>query len=189
MEIDGELDDDIFVVRSFIMVENGVGSMEDPKLGNTTIRGGEGADVFYVSSHDDPMADMPVYIANNFVDIDGGTGWNNLTLFGTEQNDRFIVEDGLVFSGGLSVHYINVAYLAVAGESGDDEIIILSTTPSIMLSVYGGLGSDNIIVSPTTVLPVESKNYRGHRGIIEHTGAFVLLLPLHLIHIFIHCIN
>lgn len=39
------------------------------------------------------------------------------------------------------------------------------------MSIYGGLGSDNVSVSPNSVSPVEARNLRGHRGIIEH--AFV----------------
>jgi hypothetical protein len=144
------------------------GSLDDPQLGNATLRGGEDVDVFYVASHHDPTEDMPVYIVNNFVDIDGGTGWNNLTLFGTEQDDKYIVENGIVSSGSLSVDYMNIAYLAVAGEAGNDEITILNTNPDTHLSVFGGMGSDTFIFTPTTISPVESKNRRGHRGVIEH---------------------
>lgn len=52
---------------------------------------------------------------------------------------------------------------------GDDEIIVLSTSPSTILSIYGGLGSDTFNITPRTVEPVISKNLRGHRGIIEHS--------------------
>jgi hypothetical protein len=47
-------------------------------------------------------------------------------------------------------------------------MVILSTRPNMLLSVYGGLGSDTFIITPRTVDPVISKNLRGHRGIIEH---------------------
>ena len=39
----------------------------------------------------------------------------------------------------------------------------------MFLSIYGGLGSDDFIITPTSVSPVVSKNRRGHRGIISHT--------------------
>ena len=52
---------------------------------------------------------------------------------------------------------------------GDDEIVVLSTIPSMVLSIYGGLGSDSFVITPRSVSPVVSKNLRGHRGIIEHT--------------------
>lgn len=46
---------------------------------------------------------------------------------------------------------------------------MLSTEPSMFLSLYGGLGSDAFIVTPNVVSSMVSKNFRGHRGIIEHT--------------------
>ena len=39
----------------------------------------------------------------------------------------------------------------------------------MFLSIYGGLGSDDFIITPTSVSPILSKNRRGHRGIISHT--------------------
>ena len=123
IELDGERGRDVFVVRSFIWVINPEdGSIEAPSLGNATIRGGEDVDDFYIASHNDPVEDMPPYIVNNYVDIDGGIGRNNLTIYGTEQNDKYVVENGLVSSGGLSINYINIAYLAVAGEAVSSSI-------------------------------------------------------------------
>lgn len=169
IELDGEMGNDAFVVRSFIYVTAEGNSPQELQLGNATIRGGEGVDQFYVAGHDDPLQGMPSYISNHFVDVDGGSGPNNLTLYGTEQNDKYIVKDDMVSSGGLSVKYINIANLAVAGEAGDDEITVLSTNPNIVLSLYGGLGSDAFFITPHSVSPVQSKNPRGHHGIIEHT--------------------
>lgn len=123
IELDGERGRDVFFVRSFIWVINPEdGSIEAPSLGNATIRGGEDVDDFYIASHNDPVEDMPPYIVNNYVDIDGGIGRNNLTIYGTEQNDKYVVENGLVSSGGLSINYINIAYLAVAGEAVSSSI-------------------------------------------------------------------
>ena len=71
LELDGGSGDDLFIVRSFIQVAVD-GSIEDLQRGNTTIRGGDGVDEFYIASHEDPTEDMPSYISNNFVDVDGG---------------------------------------------------------------------------------------------------------------------
>ena len=38
----------------------------------------------------------------------------------------------------------------------------------MFLSIYGGQGSDDFIITPNSVSPVVSKNRRGHRGIIQH---------------------
>ena len=59
--------------------------------------------------------------------------------------------------------------LLAQGLEGGDEFVVLSTNPSLLVSLYGGLGSDSFIFTPQTVEPVISKNLRGHRGIIDHT--------------------
>jgi len=117
----------------------------------------------------DPGEDFPDYVVNSLVDIDGGTGRNTLTIVGTEAGDRYVIQDGAIFGGGLNVKFTNIAFLDCVGEEGDDEFIVLSTDPSVLLSLYGGLGSDTFIITPRTAEPVISKNLRGHRGIIEHT--------------------
>ena len=65
----------------------------------------------------------------------------------------------------LTLKYTNIAYVDVAGEEGDDVIVVLSTNPSVLLSLYGSLGSDTFIITPQDVDPVVSKNLRGHRGL------------------------
>eukprot|EP00956_Cyclotella_meneghiniana_P025856 scaffold54757_cov60-Cyclotella_meneghiniana.AAC.8 len=75
----------------------------------------------------------------------------------------------MVVSGGISMKYNSIAYLAIAGQAGDDEITVQSTDPNLFLSLYGGLGSDRFIITPSITSPVRSRNTRGHRGIIEHT--------------------
>ena len=64
--------------------------------------------------------------------------------------------------------YTNIINFAVTGEAGNDEFNILSTNPAMLLSVYGGQGSDTFVITPKNVSPVISKNRRGHRGIIKH---------------------
>lgn len=141
-----------------------------------TLVGGDDNDSFNIDTTGNTKADQqdesqndPDYLINSLVDVDGGTGSNNLTVVGTEAGDNYVVEDGKVYGGGLSVKYTNIAFLAVSGEEGDDTIVVLSTNPSVLLSLYGSLGSDEFIITPRSVSPVISKNLRGHRGIIEHT--------------------
>lgn len=45
----------------------------------------------------------PDYLVNSLVDVDGGTGSDRLTVVGTEFNDRYVVQDGKIFGGGLTV--------------------------------------------------------------------------------------
>ena len=118
------------------------------------------------TSEEPPL--LPDYLVNSLVDVDGGTGSDRLTIVGTEFNDKYVVQDGLVFGGGLTIKFTNINFVDVTGQEGNDEIYVLSTNPSFLLSLYGALGSDTFVVAPSSIEPVTSKNLRGHRGIIEH---------------------
>ena len=64
-------------------------------------------------------------------------------------------------------HFLTCSF-ALFSPKGDDSIYVLSTNPSLLVSLYGALGSDEFIFMPSSIDPVISKNLRGHRGIIEH---------------------
>ena len=93
------------------------------------------------------------------------------TLFvqGTEEDDSYVVADGKVFGGGLTINFQNIEALEVDGLYGNDYIAVLSTPPTLNTTLYGNLGSDTFEICPRDVKPVTSKNLRGHRGILEHT--------------------
>jgi hypothetical protein len=88
---------------------------------------------------------------------------------GTEADDTYVVTDGQIFGGGLSITFSNIEMLEVTGEAGNDVIQILSTGPNVATSVYGALGSDTFIVTPRSVDPVISRNTKGHTGVLEHS--------------------
>jgi hypothetical protein len=88
---------------------------------------------------------------------------------GTEADDTYVVTDGQIFGGGLSITFSNIEKLEVTGEAGNDVIQILSTSPNVATSVYGALGSDTFIVTPRSVDPVISRNTKGHTGVLEHS--------------------
>ena len=162
LDLNGDSDNDSFVVRSFAAA-----------TGNITIKACDknASDSNYTCGDNrfavEPPAN-PDYLVNSLVDIDGGTGTDRLTLVGTEFGDKYVIQDGKVFGGGLSIKFTNIDLLDVAAQEGDDEIYVLSTNPSLLLSLYGGLGSDTFVIAPDSVEPVVSKNLRGHRGILEH---------------------
>jgi len=172
LDLNGESGDDSFTVRSFAsaIVE---GNLSHSEIGRVNVFGDEDNDEVSIEQPgtEDAKAmgyEDPDYLINSLVDVDGGTGTNRLTIVGTEFGDLYVVNDGLIYGGGLSVKFVNIAYVDVAGLEGDDKIVVLSTNPSTVVSLYGGLGSDTFIVTPQEVEPVISKNLRGHRGIIEH---------------------
>jgi hypothetical protein len=113
--------------------------------------------------------DDPDYVVNSLVDIDGGTGDDLLIVVGTEGDDSYVVADGKVYGGGLSINFQAIERLELSTAEGNDLVSILSTSPDVRTSIYGALGSDSFVVCPREVEPVVSKNLRGHRGIIEHS--------------------
>ena len=79
--------DDTFLVRSFVRVDP-----NDPKAPFTNINGGQGADLIS-------------FTVNAPVRIEGGDGFDTLTVVGTEFGDDFVVNEFGVFGGGL-VHHL-----------------------------------------------------------------------------------
>ena len=71
----GEEDDDTFRVRAFVRV-----NPNDPKAPFTNINGGQGADFI-------------AFTVNAPVHIEGGDGFDTLTVVGTEFGDDFVVND------------------------------------------------------------------------------------------------
>jgi hypothetical protein len=69
----GDEDDDTFTVRAFVKVDP-----KDPKAPYTNINGGQGADFI-------------AFTVNAPVRIDGGDGFDTLTVIGTEFGDDFVI--------------------------------------------------------------------------------------------------
>jgi len=99
---------------------------------------------------------------------DRGTGTDTLFVSGTEADDSYVVADGAVFGGGLTINFANIESLQVDCKEGNDLVSVLSTSPGLDTILYGNKGSDTFHITPREVEPVTSRNLRGHRGIIEH---------------------
>jgi hypothetical protein len=175
LDLNGDSDNDSFVVRSFAAPEilaNGTLSDETFKIGLKPC--GSNADEENFTCGDNRiLVEVPAnpdYLVNSLVDIDGGTGADRLTVIGTEFGDKYVIDDGKIVGGGLTIAFTNIEFFDVVGGDGDDEFYVLSTNPSLLLSLYGDLGSDTFVITPEDgVGPVISKNLRGHRGILEHS--------------------
>lgn len=175
LDLNGDSDNDSFIVRSFAAPEilaNGTLSEEMFKInikscGSTAV---EDRGENFTCGDNSIAIELPDYLINSLVDIDGGTGTDRLTVSGTEFGDKYVIDDGKIFGGGLTVTFTNIEVLDVVGGDGDDEFYVLSTNPSLLLSLYGDLGSDTFVITPEDGAgPVISKNLRGHRGILEHS--------------------
>ena len=130
-------------------------------------RGGDDDDVMQIGYDDSAKgetdSELPDYVVNSLVDADGGTGFDSLLVFGTLEDDKFVIADGKIFGAGLSIQFRNMENLVVDGRDGDDTFSVLSTSPGLATTAYGNGGSDTFIVGAKEVDRVVSKNIRGHR--------------------------
>ena len=151
----GEEDDDSFRIRAFVKVDP-----SDPKAPFTNINGGQGAD--FIS-----------FTVNAPVRVEGGDGFDSLTVVGTEFGDDFVVSDQGVFGAGLFVTYATIEKLVVDALEGNDRFFIVSTPEGVAMELVGGLGTDTFNVGggndgrPITVV---SRSLEGHSGLIDHNS-------------------
>src|SRR5262249_3841593 len=150
LQLNGNAGDDTFVVRAFALK----GSTE-PDQDTTDISAGEGRD---------PV----LYAANAPVNIDGGDGFDTVTVIGTEFNDNFVLTANGVFGAGLNVNFAGVESLTVDGAEGNDHFYIMGTNPALATTIVGNLGSDSFDIGGDPV-PVVSNDLRGHDGLLTHT--------------------
>ncbi|MCP4455723.1 MAG: hypothetical protein GY809_30050, partial [Planctomycetes bacterium] len=149
----GDEDDDTFTVRAFVKVDP-----NDPKAPYTNINGGQGADFI-------------AFTVNAPVRIEGGDGFDTLTVIGTEFGDDFVISDQGVYGAGLFVTYSGLEKIVVDAIEGNDRFFIESTSEAVALEVVGGLGSDTFHVggSNSEAVTVVSNNLEGHSGLIINT--------------------
>ncbi len=86
LDLNGDSDDDTFVVRSFLAldIDDDGNVSNETKLGNVTLSGHDGSDLFDLSGKSDNTTDdeakTPDYVVNSLVDIDGGTGDDSVSI-------------------------------------------------------------------------------------------------------------
>ena len=156
LSLRGGVDNDRFTVRAFALADAEDQSQPDPALGQTDVGTDEGDDTVY-------------YTVNAPVTIDGGPGFDTLVAIGTEFPDIFVVTRDGIYGAGLYITFVGIESVELNTAGGDDEIFIMSTSASVKTSVYGGLGSDKVYITPRYSVPVSSSDLKGHNGIIEHT--------------------
>jgi len=64
-------------------------------------------------------------------------GDDRAVIVGTEAADNYVVTDGQILGGGLSIRFNNIEKLDVTGQEGNDVFQILSTAPNVITSIYG----------------------------------------------------
>src|SRR5262249_14326867 len=147
----GDAGDDSFIIQAFALA----GSQDDQRA-RTDVSGGAGSDLIQ-------------YAVNAPVDIDGGDGFDNVIIIGTEFNDDFVVTANGVFGAGLFVNFVNIEALEIDGAEGDDRFFVQGTSPNFTTTIIGGLGSDTFNVNgPTPANGVISNSLQGHSGLISN---------------------
>jgi len=188
LRLEGEDDNDLFVVRAFALAEiydtrtNTLGvcatdvsspfcqikwiSAEDqiamPRLTSGFSTAAE-SDIRTGAGNNQVM-----YNVNAPVSIDGGNGFDKVVILGTEYADHIVITSKAIYGAGLSVTYANVEVLEVDALEGDDTIDVLSTQPGVLTRVIGGLGNDTINVAGDVAGDVVSRNLEGTTGTINH---------------------
>ena len=146
IRLEGEDGNDDFLVRAFLLADTG-GIQLLAGAGDDSIR----------------------YNINAPVSIDGGAGFDTVTVLGTEGDDVFVITADGIFGAGLSISLTAVEEaVEVDGLEGNDTFFILSTDANTVTTVIGGSGSDTFNVLGDVTDIVESYNTAGRSGVINH---------------------
>ncbi|MGL6250011.1 MAG: hypothetical protein ACRC3F_03725, partial [Billgrantia desiderata] len=147
LRMEGEDGNDNFVIRAFIAGDD------------IEVRGGNG---------DDNIE----YNINAPVSIDGGSGYNTVTVLGTEANDNFVITEDGVFGAGLNIGFDNIQRVRVDGLEGDDTFYVLSTRFDVVTELIGGVGSDTFIIGGNVTGRVVAADPEGRSSLVGHgTGS------------------
>jgi hypothetical protein len=105
------------------------------------------------------------------VRIDGGDGFDTLTVIGTEFGDDFVVTDRGIYGAGLFITYQGLESIVIDALQGNDRFFIESSPEGVAVSIYGGLGSDtfNVGGSYGQAVTVVSNDLSGHSGLVIQT--------------------
>ncbi|WP_407698387.1 beta strand repeat-containing protein, partial [Sphingorhabdus rigui] len=149
LRLEGEEGNDYFLVRAFVATDN------------IALNGGDG---------DDQIE----YNVNAPLSINGGAGFDTLTVLGTERSDSFVVTNQGVFGAGLNIQLSGLEEsIEVDGLEGDDTFYIISSRAKVLTTLIGGLGSDNFIVGGDVTNRIVSAEQGATSGLISHGVASV----------------
>ncbi|MDR5907395.1 hypothetical protein [Franzmannia qiaohouensis] len=144
LRMEGEDGNDDFIIRAFIAEDD------------IEIFGGGG---------DDNIE----YNINAPVSIDGGSGYNTITVLGTERSDNFVITEDGVFGAGLNIGFDNIQRLRVDALEGDDTFFVLSTSPDVVTELIGGVGSSSFVIGGDVTGRVVSADPEGRSSLVTHT--------------------
>ena len=170
LRLEGDADNDLFVVRAFALAQTDVNTGEIL----TDSNGVAIPDLTSFTTAEDTQIqpgagdDSVQYNVNAPVSIDGGSGFDKVLVLGTEFPDNFVVSKDGIFGAGLNVRYDNVEVVEVDGLEGDDDFFVISTPFGVSTRVIGGLGSDTINVTGDVSDTIVSRQLEGSSASITH---------------------
>ena len=178
LRLEGDDDNDLFVVRAFALAQVDDGETPDNWTDDELILENDipkpiiGASGFSTDRPVDIRAgggeDEVQYNVNAPVSLDGGTGFDKLVILGTEFADDFVITQDGIYGAGLNVSYENIEVVEVDGLEGDDEFFVQSTAFGVAYRVIGGLGSDTINVTGDVVEDIVTREIEGVSGAVDH---------------------
>ena len=152
LKLEGEADNDDFIVRAFLLDH-------DPDSGALTEVGGGAGD------------DNIQYNVNAPVAIDGGSGFDTVVVLGTKGDDAFVVTEDGVFGAGLNISLTeNEEAIELDGLEGDDTFFVLSTPANAVTHLIGGLGSDTFDVTGDVTETIFAADTEGRSGVVNHSA-------------------
>eukprot|EP01064_Diplonema_japonicum_P037205 TRINITY_DN8659_c0_g1_i1.p1 TRINITY_DN8659_c0_g1~~TRINITY_DN8659_c0_g1_i1.p1 ORF type:complete len:5459 (+),score=1664.04 TRINITY_DN8659_c0_g1_i1:4665-21041(+) len=155
LSLRGGVGNDRFTVRAFALWDAEDQTKPDPEIQKTEVVTDEGDDTVF-------------YTINAPVSIDGGPGFDTLVAIGTDLPDTFVITRDGIYGAGLYITFTGIESVELTTLAGDDTVYVLSTAEQVQTSVFMGLGSDAIYVTPSMSEAVDSNDLKGHSGVINH---------------------
>jgi hypothetical protein len=100
--------------------------------------------------------------------VQGGGGFNKLTVLGTPFADTIVITATSIYGEGVSITYSNIQLIIVDGLQGDNTIDVASTAPGTVTEVVGGDGSDTVNVASNVIGSVFARDLNGSSAVINN---------------------
>ena len=144
LRMEGEDGNDNFIVRAFVATDQ------------IQLNSGAGDDIVE-------------YNINAPLSINGGSGFDTVTVIGTEEADSFVVTSAGVFGAGLNISVDGVEEaIEVDGLEGDDTFYLLSSRNDVVTTLIGGLGGDNFVIAGDVINSIVSADAGASSGLVTH---------------------
>jgi hypothetical protein len=137
----GEEDDDRFVQYSFLVDLNST-TLPLSSQDNVTLSGGSGSNEYQLGDPGPLGSTRYVWLQNNLVHIEGGSGTDTFVIVGSPLADYFILTANYLLGGGLNTTFSGIEVLELDTGGGDDVVYVLGSSSTMDVRVVTGSGND-----------------------------------------------